>query len=98
MTCVLRAVIFFMTQYRTKGICLDIMEGHICKLCMNLIPFIFPLSFKEVSVLPLGQRIKLHNTQMPPSKYHCVCNLEKGEDKGSISLRKCYLFWVSLII
>lgn len=59
MTCVLRAVIFFMTQYRTKGICLDIMEGHIYKLYMNLIPFIFPLSFKEVYVLTFRTKNKV---------------------------------------
>ena len=50
MLCVLSAVIFFMSQYRTREICLDVMKGPIYKLYINSIPFIFSLSFKEISV------------------------------------------------
>ena len=47
---VLSAVIFFMSQYRTREICLDVMKGPIYKFYINSIPFIFSLSFKEISV------------------------------------------------
>lgn len=74
-------------------ICLDIVKSHTHKLCMNLIPCIFPSLSKEIWVFPIRTKNKITCLQRQPSKHHCVCDMEKGENKVDNFSEEMLLIW-----